>query len=183
MNRLVVSIMAFATSTILTASAYAADFFGATVTNREATAIAWKAGIVGLRPVVEDVPSSSPAAKYGLKQGEIILSINGKAVRDANELKQFTTDILSVYVLDGAERKILKIDRLAIEKEKADIARIEAERKAARMKQINTETERADDSPPVIFNDTTLYIRSKSEEQNKPASDEKSEKKEGPVTQ
>jgi len=139
-------------------AANAADFYGATVTDQEVPTVAWRAGITGSRPIVGDVPVHSPAAKHGFKQGQIILSVNGKNVRKTNELSQFTTDTISVYVFDGTEMQTLSIDRLAIEKEKAE--RIEAERKAAIPPPQVVPDERPDDSPPMEFNDEIIFKRS-----------------------
>ena len=136
----------------------AADFYGAAVTDQEAPTVAWRAGITGFRPIVGDVPPNSNAAKYGFKQGHVILSINGKSIRKTSELSQFTTDTISVYVFDGTEMKTLSIDRLAIEKEKAE--RAEAEHKAAKPPPRVLPDERPDDSPPMEFNDEILYRRS-----------------------
>ncbi len=165
MNKLLITIMTFIAIACSNMSVHAADFFGATVTNQEVPTSAWRAGVTGERPIVGHVPPNSSAAKYGLEQGQIILSINDKKVRNVNELRQFTTDTLSVFVLDGAERKMVTIDRLAIEKEKqqqekekAEAARIEAERKAAPPSSSDDE-EPVDNSPPAVFDENTLYIR------------------------
>jgi len=182
MNKPLITIMAFVAITCLNLSAYAADFFGATVTNQEVPTTAWRAGITGIRPTVEYVPPTSPAAHYGLEQGQIILSINDKKVRNVNELSQFTTDTLSVFVLDGAERKMVTIDRLAIEKEKqkekekAEAARKEAERKAAPPP--SADEEPVDNSPPAVFDDNMLYIRENKPEPNKKVIKDKNQQEE-----
>jgi hypothetical protein len=139
-------------------TANAADFYGATVTDREVPTVAWRAGITGSRPIIGNVPPNSPAAKYGLKQGYIILFINDKKVRNTGELNQFTTDTISVYVFDGTEMKTVSIDRKAIEAEKAE--RIEAERKAALPPPQVVPDELPDNSPSMEFNDEILYKRS-----------------------
>jgi len=179
MNKLLITLMTFIAIACSNMSAHAADFFGATVTNQEVPTRAWRAGVTGERPIVGHVPPNSPAAKYGLEQGQIILSINDKQVRNVNELRLFTTDTLSVFVLDGAEKKMVTIDRLAIEKEKekAEAARIEAERKATPPPPANDE-EPVDNSPPAVFDDNTLYIRENKPDPNTKALKDKNQQEE-----
>jgi serine protease Do len=55
--------------------------------------------------LVGDVTANSPAAKAGLQKGDIILSVNGAAVNDANQLR------LAVGTLDPNSRVTLKVLR------------------------------------------------------------------------
>jgi hypothetical protein len=119
MNKLLVVILVLVGAAFLNVSAHAADFYGATVADQEVLTSAWKAGVRGSRPTVTDVPYGSPAAKCGLKRGHVILSANGKDVKRSSELSQLTADTLSVSVLEGTQRKTLKIDTLAIKAERA----------------------------------------------------------------
>lgn len=138
-------------------SANAADFYGANVTDREVPTVAWRAGITGYRPIVGHVSTNSPAEKHGFKRGNIIISVNGKEVRNTGELSLFTADTLSVRVFDGMELKTLSIDRQAIEKEKTE--RIDAARKTAPPPPPIVPDEPADNSPTMEFNDEILYKR------------------------
>lgn len=163
-NKFLVVIMFLLITTFQRLAANAADFYGATVTDREVPTNAWRAGITGFRPMVDTVPPNSHAAKYGFRQGNIIISVNGIKVRKTIELSQFKTDTISAYVFDGTEMKTLLIDRLAIEKEKAE--RIEAERKAVTPPPQVVPDERPDDSPAMEFNDEIMFKRSISPTQN-----------------
>jgi len=180
MNSMLVAAVALVSVLFSCASSHAADFFGATVTTRETTTSSWKAGVRGVRPIVETVPVTSPAAQYGLRQADVILSVNGESVRDTAELKRFTADTLSVLVLRGSARMILTIDRKAIEKEKEEK---EAEKKkresAAQPKAESPVQEDANggqtengNSQPVIFNDQTLFQRANPTNPNEPVSDD-----------
>jgi hypothetical protein len=164
-NKLLFIVMLLLAVTFTGFSANAADFYGANVTDREVPTVAWRAGITGDRPIVGDVSINSPAEKHGLKRGDIIISVNGKDVRTTNELSQFKTDTISVRVFDGTEMKTLSIDRLAIEKEKAE--RIDVERKEDPPPPKIVPDEPSDNLPPMEFNDEILYKRTIS-----PTSDE-----------
>lgn len=141
----------------LTYSAFALDFYGVNVTDKDAPSSFMRYGINGYRPTVSGVDVGTPAAKYGFKEGDIILSINDKNIRRSFELNQFSTDILSVLVFSSPERKTLTINRLAIETEKSN--RIEAERKAATERKRAYTDERQDNSPAVKYDDAALEKR------------------------
>jgi len=102
-----------------TSRAYALDFYGADVSDRDVPSIYFKVGLYGIRPVVTSVAIESIAAKAGLQRGNVILSINGTDVEKTAELKQFTTNVLSVLILSGFEVKVVSVDRLAPEASKS----------------------------------------------------------------
>jgi len=134
----------------------ASDFYGATVTDKDTPTAAWKAGIIGVHPTINDVTYDSPAGKAGFKRGDIILSINDDDVKRTSELDKFTTNTLTVHVFDGNERKKLTIDRLAIETEKA--RRLADEKKPAPAPEsTDTNNESPDNSPPSKFDDEETY--------------------------
>jgi hypothetical protein len=118
-----------------------------------------KHGVSGYRPTVLDDSYNTPAGEFGFRQGDIILSVNDQDVRRSSELNKFTTDILSIDVFSKGERRILTINRKAIETEKAN--RIEAERKAAVSiaRQPEYTNEQVDNSPSLKFDDKTLEKR------------------------
>lgn len=134
------------------------DFYGASVTTKVVSMSMWRMGINGNYPVIDSVNMNSPAAKAGLSEGNIILSVNGRATRNVYDLDNVSTDVISVEILKGYSREKIIIDRAAVENEK--IKRI-----AENMKPIvdvsgaNTGanfTEKKLDSAPIILNDAVL---------------------------
>lgn len=57
------------------------------------------------KPVVDNVQPGSPAAIAGIKQGDIIRSVNGKPIRDFNEIKQVVTLNTGEAISIGLERE------------------------------------------------------------------------------
>ena len=144
---------------VLTANvANAYDFYGASVTVKEVSTSMWRMGINGNYPIIDSVTLDSPAAKAGLSQGNIILSVNDKVIKTVADLDTFTTNILSMKILKGYSRETILIDRNAIEAEKTK--HIEEERKsivevAAPIR--NTQVEdRLNNLPPIVFDDAKL---------------------------
>ncbi len=64
--------------------------------------------------LVGDVSADSPAAKAGLKRGDIILELNGKAISGSNELR------MSISMMQPETTVKLKVQRDGSEKEMAD---------------------------------------------------------------
>lgn len=103
----------------LTASnANASNFFGASVTDKDVPTIAWKVGVVGYHPTVNEIMEDSPAQKAGLVKGDIILSINNKAVKSALELREFRDSTLNVEIASGPTRRLVTINRGANDAER-----------------------------------------------------------------
>ena len=138
-------------------SAFAIDFYGASVTDKDAPTSFMRCGIYGDHLVVGSVASDSPAEKAGFMQGDVIMSINDKDIRDSAGLVKIIDDILNVSIFNGSEWKTLTINRLAIETEKA--SQLEAERKAAVVAAANiahSSPPCEDTSPPIKLDDSML---------------------------
>jgi membrane-associated protease RseP (regulator of RpoE activity) len=93
---------------------YAVDFYGADVTDSDVPSSYLKIGLFGFRPVVGTVIFDSPADKHGFQRGDIIFSINGKDIKKSSELKQFTTDAVSVTIFRSKEKMTVTMGRPAI---------------------------------------------------------------------
>jgi hypothetical protein len=138
-------------------SAFAIDFYGASVTDKDVPSSFMRCGIYGDHPVVGSVASDSPAEKAGFIKGDVIMSINDKDVGQSDGLVKIIDDILNVSIFNGSEWKTLAINRLAIETEKA--RQLEAERKAAVVAAANrapSSPPGEDTSPPLKFDDSML---------------------------
>jgi hypothetical protein len=138
------------------ANAY--DFYGASITVKEVSMSMWRMGINGNYPIIDSIALNSPAAKAGLSQGNIILSINDRVIKTVSELDAFTTNVLSVKILKGYARETIIIDRIAIEAEKT--RRIAEENKTVATisppAKTTATSERPDTTPPLKFDDTSL---------------------------
>ena len=134
------------------------DLYGASITVKEVSMSMWRMGISGNYPIIDSVTLDSPAAKAGLSQGNIILSVNGRAIKNVSDLNTFNTDVLSVKIFKGYVRETIIINIIAIEAEKAK--RITEEKKSvikASAPIRDTEVEEiSKDSTPVILNDAIL---------------------------
>lgn len=79
--------------------------------------LAWKLipdsnALFTMRAVVNSVTSSSPAGKNGLKNGDIITSINGKAITWDNDITNIlTSSTLELGILQGTQSKIVTISK------------------------------------------------------------------------
>jgi len=141
---------------ILTANAVDAfDFYGASISDKEAPSSYIKYGINGYHPIINEVVLDTPASKAGLKKGDIILFINNKNIQKTIELRSITNDVINFTVFNGFERKTVSIDRLAFETEKAK--RNGTERKHSNNSQIYPQVvEHPDNSPPLTFDNASL---------------------------
>lgn len=77
---------------------------GLFVADKDTSSIAWKAGVYGARPTISGVVSGSAAEQAGLKNGDIILSVGGKTVKNTVELRAMQQILLPVVVLRGMQR-------------------------------------------------------------------------------
>jgi len=145
---------------LIAGQAFAIEFYGASVTDKDVPSSFMRSGIYGDHPVVGSVASNSPAEKTGFMQGDVIMSINDKDVVRSDELAKIIDDILNVSIFNGSEWKMLTINRLAIATEKA--RQIEAERKAAIVADTNSAPssppgdDKSDASPPLKLDDSML---------------------------
>lgn len=134
---------------------HALDFYGANISDRDVPSSFMKVGIYGIRPTITDISYDTFAEKAGFKMGDIILSINDKQTKRASDFNLVTADILNVLVVRGNERKILSVNRFAIETAKA--ARIEIEREATvSRQQLNKEEQQENNFPAIRFDDVAL---------------------------
>lgn len=137
-------------------STLALDFYGANVTDVDAPSSYMRVGIFGYHPTVGKVHDGSQSAKYGFRSKDIILSINGKNVQKTSELNQFQTDVLSIVVFRGNHSETLTIDRLAIEKIKANRVVVEGKQTNTAISQINFVDDRQDDTSTLKFDNAVL---------------------------
>jgi membrane-associated protease RseP (regulator of RpoE activity) len=138
-------------------SAFAIDFYGASVTDKDVPSSFMRCGIYGDHLVVDSVASDSPAENAGFMKGDVIMSINDKVVGRLDGLVKIIDDILNVSIFNGSEWKMLTINRLAIATEKA--SQLEAERKAAVVAAANrahSSSPGEDTSPPLKLDDSML---------------------------
>ncbi|MEI6222930.1 MAG: PDZ domain-containing protein [bacterium] len=138
---------------------YAYDFYGASVTVKEVSMSMWRMGINGNYPIIDSITPNSPAAKAGLSQGNIILSVNDRAIKNVSDLDTVTAAILLVKILKGYDRETITINRIAIESEKAKL--IAEDKKsvvevATPIRKNTNVEETLNNSPPIVFNDSTL---------------------------
>jgi hypothetical protein len=134
----------------------AADFYGASVFDKDVPTITWKAGIDGIHPIVSNVEYGSPARKAGFKNGDIILSINNKDIKRSSDLDKFTANALNVRILNGTTWNTLTIDRQVIAAEKANSIAVERNAPTPAIShspQVNTTQ---DNLPPLKFDDASL---------------------------
>ena len=95
------------------------DFYGASITVKEVSMSMWRMGISGNYPIIDSVTLDSPAAKAGLSQGNIILSVNGRAINNVSDLEKMPTDVYVVKILNGYNWESITINAATIEAEKA----------------------------------------------------------------
>jgi hypothetical protein len=137
----------------------AAVFLGARVTDRDVPMSAWKEGVLGLRPTIHEVPLNSIAEEAGLKNGDVIVSVNGTGVKTSLELQKFSKGDLSVVVFRWGERKTLTISKSAFEPKVPKKVQPEEDPAISAARKSRSVRERPDTSPPIVFNDETLEMR------------------------
>lgn len=93
----------------LATGASAADFYGASIADRDAPTAAWKVGVTGFHPTVTSLSFDSPARQAGLAAGDIILSINSKEITKSAELHAFTDTALKIEIVSGSARRFIVI--------------------------------------------------------------------------
>jgi membrane-associated protease RseP (regulator of RpoE activity) len=135
-------------------SAYAVDFYGADVTDSDVPSSYLKISLFGYRPIVGIVTYDTPAYKLGFQRGDIIFSINGKEIKRASELHQFTTDVLSISIFRCKEKMTLTLDRHA--NKAAQTRQFTAKKQSATQLQIAHDVPAAVKSPQVKLVDLTV---------------------------
>jgi membrane-associated protease RseP (regulator of RpoE activity) len=108
-----VTILILSMSFLTAGNLLAYDFYGAIVADIDAPSNYMRLGIVGPRPTVVSVHRDSPADQAGIKQGNLIQSINNNPVNSTSDLSQFTAGKLNVLVYSGDEQFTLVVDSFA----------------------------------------------------------------------
>ena len=143
-------------SLFLGTTAHALDFYGATITDRELPTRFYKLDMYGIRPIVDQVAANSLAARVGLKQGDVILSINGTSVTKAADFPGMALEKNDIRVIRGLARKRITVNR-------ATIAIAQQAQHAAHKEQKTapkTSTPPSSDTGPAIrFDDAALEKR------------------------
>jgi murein DD-endopeptidase MepM/ murein hydrolase activator NlpD len=102
-------------SLFLATTGHALDFYGATITDRELPTSFFKLNLYGIRPIVDHVTTDSPADKFGLRQGDVILSINGKSIAKASDFSTLIKEKNEIRIIRGLARKRIIVTRATIE--------------------------------------------------------------------
>lgn len=136
-------------------NANASNFFGASVTDKDVPTIAWKAGVVGYHPTVNYLMDDSPAQRAGLAKGDIILTINNKAVKSALELREFRDSTLNVEIVSGPTRRLITINGGDNDAEKATKAALLTEKYPITAQQ-TTKVKPAQSSQHAILNELVV---------------------------
>lgn len=139
-------------SLFLSTTAHALDFFGASVSDRELPTRFFKLDMYGIRPIVEHVAAHSPADKFGLKQGDLILSINGTSVAKTSDFPAMTKEKNDIRIIRGLVRKRITVTRATIEAAQQVQHAHETAPKASTVTSSNS-------GPAIRFDDATLEKR------------------------
>lgn len=141
---------------ILTANMVDAfDFYGASISDKEAPLSYIKYGIKGYHPIINEVVLDTPVSKAGLKKGDVIISVNNRNIQKTTELRSVNGNVINLTVFNGFEQKTVSIERLSIETEKTK--RKDAVRKHSNDSQIYLQVvEQPDNSPPLKFDNAAL---------------------------
>lgn len=140
-------------SLFLATTGHALDFYGATITDRELPTRFFKLDLYGIRPIVDHVTADSPADRFGLKQGDLILSINGKSVVKTSDLSTMTKEKNDIRIIRGVARKRITVTRATIE------AVRHAAHKAQETTPKNSTPSSSDNSPAIRLDDAALEKR------------------------
>ena len=89
----------------------AAVFLGATVIDKQAPSEAAPMGVSGIVPTVTDVPQDSPAQLAGLKQGDIILSVDKTAVERSENLPNLAARAQTFIVMRNLNGVVLTLPK------------------------------------------------------------------------
>jgi len=135
--------------------ALAAEFYGASVTDKDAPSSFMRYGIYGDLPTVGSVAPGSPAETAGFARGDVIVSINGKDLVHSKDLAEFGDKTLTIRMFDGLKWKVLTIDCNVVGKNEIRPAaghRTEVETEASS----SSADGRSASLPPLKFDDSSL---------------------------
>ncbi len=133
-------------------TAHAIDFYGASVSDRELPTQFFNIGMYGIRPIVATVAPDSPASKFGLIQGDVIIAINGRSITKTSELTELSGDSPSVGIIRGLKRKRIKVSKALI-KEGGPAQHAVAKTYST---ESQTPSKYADSGAPIRLDDATL---------------------------
>ncbi len=136
-------------------SANAFDYYGATLSRRELPSSYMNMGYIGFFMHVDTVQSNSPAELQGLKQGDYLLSINGRSIHNPGDLSTVTADKLTIDVLRGHERKEVRLNREADRYITVQPATVDS-RTVVQPFPEQKRSQQTDVLPPLKFNDDAL---------------------------
>lgn len=143
-------------SLFLATTGHALDFYGATITDRELPSSFFKIHLYGFRPTADRVTTDSPADRFGLKRGDVILSVNGKSVARTADFPGMTHEKNDIRVIRGLARKRITATRATI------AAAQKAQRAAYKTQETAPQAAAApssDTGPAIRFDDATLEKR------------------------
>jgi hypothetical protein len=140
----------------LATTGHTLDFYGALVSDRELPSSFFKIHMYGFRPIVDRITSDSPADKFGLRQGDVILSINGKSVARTSDFSAMTEAKNDIRVIRGLTRKRITVNGATIEA--AQQVRHAANKAQETTPKASTPPS-SDNSPAIRFDDADLEKR------------------------
>lgn len=143
-------------SLVLATTGHALDFYGASITDRELPSSFFKIHLYGFRPTVDHVTTDSPAGRFGLKRGDVILSINGKPVAKTADFPGMTHEKNDIRVIRGLARKRLIVTRATIEAAQQTQHLVQKAQETA--PKVSTPPS-SDTSPALRFDDAALEKR------------------------
>ena len=140
-------------SLFMATTGHALDFYGATITDRELPARFYKLDMYGTRPIVDHVTAGSAADRFGLRQGDLVLSINGKSVAKTSDFSGMTQEKNDLRVIRGLARKRIAVTRATLE------AAQQVQHTASKAQETASHaptSPSSDTSPAIRFDDATL---------------------------